>query len=164
MNSRLTGLPPIIDTRAHTLILGSFPSEASLAAQQYYAHKQNHFWRILGDLIRQPLADMDYAKRCLAVRAAGIAIWDVYAQCEREGSSDSAIRSSVANDFSRLEKLAPRLRRVCFNGKTAARFQRQLAEMGYAINVLPSTSPAYTLPYENKLIWWRMALSDAAKR
>ena len=61
------------------LILGSFPSTASLAAQQYYAHPQNQFWRVLGAVIGQPLRDMDYPARIAAVQAAGIAIWDVYA-------------------------------------------------------------------------------------
>jgi hypoxanthine-DNA glycosylase len=47
----LQGLAPVIDKRARVLILGSFPSTASLVAQQYYAHPQNQFWRILGAVI-----------------------------------------------------------------------------------------------------------------
>ena len=109
---RLHGLPPIVDARAEVLILGSFPSTASLAAGQYYAHRQNQFWRILGEVISQPLSAMDYAARQDAVKAAGIAIWDVYASCEREGSLDTAIRDGVPNDFARLKKSAPALRRM----------------------------------------------------
>jgi TDG/mug DNA glycosylase family protein len=78
------------------LVLGSFPSTASLVAQQYYAHPQNQFWRILGAVIEQPLKEMDYAARIAAVQAAGIAIWDVFATCERAGSLDSAIREARA--------------------------------------------------------------------
>ena len=100
--TQLRGLAPIIAERAEVLILGSFPSEASLAAQQYYAHKQNYFWRILGAILNQPLAEMDYAARQQAVMAAGIAIWDVYAACERQGSLDSAIRKGSPNDLSAL--------------------------------------------------------------
>jgi len=40
-------LPPLISSRTRLLILGSFPSVASLAARQYYGHPQNQFWRIL---------------------------------------------------------------------------------------------------------------------
>lgn len=103
MSARLSGLPPVIDRRARVLILGSFPSAASLAAQQYYAHPRNQFWRMLGAVIGQPLKDMPYAARLAAAQAAGIAIWDIYASCERAGSLDSAIRNSVANDFAALK-------------------------------------------------------------
>lgn len=155
--STLYGLAPVIDTRARTLILGSFPSAASLAAGQYYAHRQNQFWRIVGALINQPLYEMDYASRWPHVQAAGIAVWDVYATCEREGSLDSDIRMGVPNDFAQLKTLAPKLERVCFNGQTAGRFQRLLTGMGYAVLVLPSTSPAYTLNFDSKLARWRAA-------
>ncbi len=98
----LRGLPPIMDERARVLILGSFPSAASLTARQYYAHKQNQFWKILGAILEQPLHEMDYAAKQAAVKDAGIAIWDVYAACERAGSLDSAIRNAVPNDFAKL--------------------------------------------------------------
>ena len=156
--SRLRGLAPVIDARARVLILGSFPSAASLAAQQYYGHRQNQFWPILGAVLGLPLAELDYATRRQQVMAAGIAIWDVYRGCQRQGSLDSAIRSAVANDFRRLRRLAPQLLRVCFNGQTAGRYARQLADLGYETTVLPSTSPAYTLPIERKLAAWRDAL------
>ncbi len=90
---RLQGLPPLMDARSRVLILGSFPSAASLAAQQYYAHKQNQFWKILGVLLELPLPEMDYAERQAAVLAAGVGIWDVFAACTREGSLDAAIRA-----------------------------------------------------------------------
>lgn len=156
--TQLRGLPPILDAQARVLILGSFPSPASLAARQYYAHRQNQFWRILAALLEQPLAEMDYPARQAAVKAAGIAIWDVYGACERPGSLDSAIRNGVANDFAALKKSAVAIRRVCFNGQTAGRFAPQLAALGYETVVLPSTSPAYTLPFAEKLARWRGAL------
>ena len=157
--STLYGLPPRIDARAHTLILGSFPSEASLKAQQYYAHRQNQFWRIVGALIGQPLYEMEYESRWPHVQAAGIAVWDVYATCEREGSLDSDIRLGVSNDFARLKALAPDLKRICFNGQTAGKFQRLLTGLGYEVVVLPSTSPAYTLSFDKKLERWRALLA-----
>lgn len=159
---RLHGLPPVIDERARVLILGSFPSAASLAAQQYYAHPQNQFWRILGDIIGRPLRAMAYAERLAAVREAGIGIWDIYASCAREGSLDSAIRDAVPNDLAGLRKSALALRRVCFNGRTAARRVREVAAQGFEVVVLPSTSPAHAgMRVEEKLARWREGLGLA---
>ncbi|WIM05755.1 MAG: DNA-deoxyinosine glycosylase [Candidatus Nitricoxidivorans perseverans] len=156
----LRGLPPIIDERARVLILGSFPSEASLAARQYYAHRQNQFWKILGAALDRPLTEMDYAAKQAAVRAAGVAIWDVYATCERAGSLDSAIRNAVPNDFGPLRKSTPRLSRICFNGGTAGRFARILAPLGIETLILPSTSPANARwSFERKLAAWREGLA-----
>lgn len=155
----LRGLPPILDGQARVLILGSFPSAASLAAQQYYAYRQNQLWRILGALVDAPLATMDYVERQSVAKAAGVAIWDVFAACEKSGSLDSAIRDGVANDFSKLRKLAPQLRRVCFNGKAAGRFVKKLASLGYETRILPSTSPAYTLAFAVKLEQWRAGMA-----
>jgi hypoxanthine-DNA glycosylase len=156
--TRLAGLPPIIDERARVLILGSFPSEASLAAQQYYAHPQNQFWRVLATVLERPLLEMDYAAKQAAVKLAGIAIWDVYRGCQREGSLDADIRGAVPNDLGKLRKIAPNLARACLNGKTAGRFALRLAAQGFETVVLPSTSPAYTLSFAAKLEAWRKAL------
>ena len=60
----MTGLAPVIDKRARVLILGSFPSTASLAAQQYYAHPQNHFWKILQALWPGHPLPGPYPQRC----------------------------------------------------------------------------------------------------
>jgi hypoxanthine-DNA glycosylase len=162
----LRGLAPIIDERARVLILGSFPSEASLAARQYYAHKQNQFWKILGAITEQPLFESDYATRQQMVLEAGIAIWDVYAECERAGSLDSAIRNGQPNDFAKLKKSAlagrQQLPRVCFNGQAAGRFAPTLTTLGFETRILPSTSPANAgWSFERKLAAWREGLATA---
>lgn len=153
----LAGLPPILDAEVETLILGSFPSPASLAAGQYYAHRQNQFWRLMGALLQEPLADLDYAEKQRSLLQHRIGVWDVYRSCVREGALDSAIRLAEANDFSRLESQTPRLRRVVFNGKTSGRFEAMFRERGYDTRVLPSTSPAYTLAFDEKVDRWRTA-------
>ena len=141
------------------LILGSFPSTASLAVQQYYAHPQNQFWRVLGAVIDQPLKELDYPQRISAVQAAGIAIWDVFASCERAGSLDSAIQNAVPNPLAALRKSAPALRRICFNGRMAARRIAEVEAQGYEVILLPSTSPAHAgMRFEEKLARWRGAL------
>ena len=140
---------------ARVLILGSFPSEASLAAQQYYAHPRNHFWPILGEVLHEPLARLPYAERLSRVKAHRVAIWDTIIECERSGSLDAAIRNAEQGEIHRVRRIARGLRAVCFNGKTAARARSAWAHAGYATLVMPSTSPAYTLPIGEKLDAWR---------
>jgi hypoxanthine-DNA glycosylase len=157
--SILRGFPPIIDRRTETLILGSFPSEASLAAGQYYAHPRNQFWRLLGELLGEPLADLDYGRRPARLLAHRVGLWDVIDACRRPGSLDADIREARANDFAALRDLAPRLRRVLFNGGTAGRYARRFAAAGFATAVLPSSSPAHAgRSYAQKLALWRAAL------
>ena len=146
------------------LILGSFPSEASLAAAQYYAHPQNQFWRILGAVLAEPLAELPYAERLPHVLRHGVGIWDVLGACDRAGSLDSAIRNAHANDFASLRTRAPRLVHVLFNGQAAGRFERDFAQAGFVTAVLPSTSPAHAArSYAQKLRLWRTALRRALR-
>lgn len=155
MKAAARGLAPIIDARVETLILGSFPGVVSLGKAQYYAHPQNQFWRLLGAVLDEPLPAMDYAARTRGLLAHRIGLWDVIGRCVRDGSLDAAIRDACHNDLSQVTRVATRLRRVCFNGKTAARRAAELAALGYETVVLPSSSPAYTLPFESKLVAWR---------
>jgi len=157
------GFPPIIDRDTETLILGSFPSEASLAARQYYAHPRNQFWRLLGTLLGEPLAELAYAERGARVLAHRVGIWDVLGACRRPGSLDADISAAQPNDFALLRRRAPALRRVLFNGGAAGRFAAQFAAAGFATAVLPSSSPAHAArSYEQKLVHWRAAFSAAA--
>lgn len=158
----LTGLPPIIDAGVETLILGSFPSPVSLAVRQYYAHRQNQFWRVLEALFGEPLVSLEYAEKQGRLLDHGVGVWDVYRRCSRVGALDSAIHQAEPNDFEQLKTIAPKLQRVCFNGKTSAKFERWFGDQSYVTCVLPSTSPAYTLTFERKLELWRQALSSKA--
>src|ERR1700730_15132791 len=118
----LLGFPPVAARDTHTLILGSFPGVAPLEATQYYAHPRNQFWRLLGAVLDEPLHELPYAARLERVLEHGIGVWDVLAACYREGSLDVAIRHAQPNDFASLRAHAPRLAKVCFNGKSAGRF------------------------------------------
>lgn len=142
----MAGLAPLGDTRAQTLILGSFPSEASLAACQYYGHPRNHFWRLVGGVIGEPLHEMTYTRRVERLRAHRIGVWDVIAHCEREGSLDSAIRAEVANDLAGLLRRWRQVTRIAFNGGKAATYRKRVAIIPEAARcellVLPSSSPA----------------------
>jgi hypoxanthine-DNA glycosylase len=156
----LRGFPPVVAESTHTLILGSFPGEASLAAAQYYAHPRNQFWRLLGAVIGEPLQEFDYPTRLEHVLKHGIGVWDVLAACTREGSLDVAIRNATPNDFASFREYAPQLKKVCFNGKTAGRFAPVIAEAGCQTLVLPSSSPANAmLSFDQKLRLWREILT-----
>ena len=156
-NDRLIGLPPIIDADVTTLVLGSFPSPASLAAGQYYAHRQNQFWRVMADVLGEPFLELDYADKQRCLLRHGVGVWDIYHTCQREGALDAAIKAAEPNDFSQLVAVAPRLRRVCFNGQTAGRLASWFVGLGYETRILPSTSPAYTLVFSSKVARWREA-------
>lgn len=137
------------------------PGKASLAAQRYYAYGQNCFWRIMGDLLGAG-PELPYELRLEKLRASGIALWDVIAACQREGSLDADIVGATVrtNDFSGFFAGHPAIRQVFFNGAAAeAAFRRRVLSglNGQALRLqrLPSTSPAHAaLPYAKKLAAW----------
>lgn len=152
----LSGLPPILNDTVHTLILGSFPGEASLQAQRYYAHPRNQFWKLLGAVLGEPLAELSYEDRLQRMLARQVGLWDALGGCERRGSLDAAIRRPQANDHLLLRELCPQLRRVCFNGKAAGRYAPLYTAAGFETVVLPSSSPANAqLSFSAKLALWQ---------
>ncbi|HEV2607584.1 MAG TPA: DNA-deoxyinosine glycosylase [Xanthomonadaceae bacterium] len=165
-SARINGFPPIEHQSARILILGSMPGEASLRAGQYYAHPQNSFWRILGEIFGAA-HDASYADRLRMLKSNGIALWDVLASCVREGSLDAAIAPGtlVANDFASFFQKHRRIERVLFNGaKAEACFRRHVVPSleSRAIRYvrLPSTSPANaSIAYAKKIAAWRDALA-----
>ena len=161
--ARKHGLAPVLGRDARVLILGSFPGEASLAAQQYYAHPRNHFWSLVGAIVGESLAAMPYRTRLAALRRHRIGLWDVIVACERRGSLDGAIRNAEHGEIIRVQRAASRLALVCFNGKTAARAEPAWRDAGYATLILPSSSPAYTRPLDEKLAHWR-AMAEFLQR
>ena len=164
---RVRSFPPIENAGASVLILGSMPGGASLAANQYYAHPQNLFWPLMGELLGAG-PGLTYAARTRLLRSNGIALWDVLESCVREGSLDSAIEEAtiVVNDFAAFYRKHPRIGRVFFNGaKAQAAYRRyvvaSVAEVGRAREYvrLPSTSPAHAaMSLERKLEAWKAVL------
>ena len=156
LTQRLRGLAPVCSPEARLLVLGSFPGEASLRAQHYYGHPRNQFWPLLAALWGQDLPAMAYAQRIAVAKAHGLAIWDVYASCEREGSLDSAIRTAEPNDLASLVRSLPRLEAIAHNGGESARSMKITQALGLPVYKLPSTSPANaSWSFERKLASWR---------
>lgn len=159
---RIRSFAPIAGRGARLLILGSMPGVASLAANQYYAHPQNQFWKIVEALFGIDRG-ADYAVRVRALKANGVAVWDVLHSCVREGSLDNRIEDEAANDFRAFFRAHPAIHRVYFNGaKAEASYRRHVLpgiDRPLRYRRLPSTSPAHAaLPYARKLAAWRAIL------
>lgn len=160
---RLCSFPPIEDTRAKVLILGSMPGKESLRAGQYYAHRRNAFWPIMGELLGADPA-LPYESRIRLLKSAGIAVWDVLASCTRVSSLDSDIEEAHANDFESFFLTHPGITHVFFNGAMAEKYFRTLVLRLLEPRLLryqrlPSTSPAHAaISYKQKLDAWKVVI------
>ena len=159
------GLAPIAQPNCRILLLGSMPSEKSLDKQEYYGHPRNGFWHIMQTFTGVE-ATAPYHDRIAGLQNAGIALWDVIASCHREGSLDSNINNAVLNPLVDFILEHPQLRFIGLNGgKAFTLFQRHLIKPKHLPQhikhaALPSTSPAYTLPLENKIQQWQSHLAS----
>jgi len=158
-SARKRCFPPVVDARTRLLVLGSLPGEQSLAQQQYYGNRQNRFWMLMSEVTGVDLVPLAYAQRLEALLERRVGLWDVVAEAHRPGSLDSAIRDRDDNDLLALVASLPELTTIAFNGGTAARLGLKVLgaqAAAYTIVALPSSSPAYTLAYGDKLAQWRV--------
>ncbi len=148
-------MAPAGAARPLLLVLGSLPGEASLRAQRYYAHPQNQFWRLLGSALGEPLQDLAYDERLARLAARKVGLWDVVGEARRTGSLDGALRAISTNPLPDFIARQPQLAAVAFNGTTAAKLGRRiLAASEVTLIDLPSSSPAYTIPFADKALRW----------
>ena len=168
-DKRITALdrcfPPVAQRDATVLILGSLPGRKSLEMQQYYAHPQNAFWKIIAPMFGAE-SSLPYTRRLKILTANRIALWDVLAAAERPGSLDSSIvhaLGGLANDFAEFFRAHPRIRRVYFNGRKAEGLyppsciaRARPGVRGIVYECLPSTSPAHAgMTFAKKLDRWK---------
>jgi len=156
MHAFCASFPPIADENSRVLVLGSMPGAASLAANEYYAHPRNALWPILFALWELPPREA-YAEKVSHALSHWVAIWDVAKTCYRKASSDASIQDVTINDFDALFLRCPKIHTIFFNGKLAeSLFSRYALEAASsrARVLLPSTSPAYTMPLEQKTAAW----------
>lgn len=135
-------IPPLFNENSKTLILGSFPSVKSREAAFFYGHPQNRFWSVLAMVYGVPKPETVEEKKKL-VLDNNLALWDVIAQCEIVGSSDSSISDVTANDLSVIINNS-KVDRIFVNGKTAEKYYKKYTypKTGITAVCLPSTSPA----------------------
>jgi len=152
---------PVFAPQARVMIVGSMPSVKSLADGEYYAHPRNAFWPIMFDIFGvEPTRD--YGAKKAMIRENDLALWDVAEACEREGSLDSNMRDITYNDFASLFEKCPHIHTVLCNGGTAhTLFAKSGNARGKTVIRMPSTSPAYTMPYQKKLAIWKETLLSA---
>jgi double-stranded uracil-DNA glycosylase len=133
---------PVWNSTSRALVLGTFPSVQSRANAFYYGHPQNRFWRVTAALFNELTPQTIQDKQAMLLKH-GVALWDVLASCDINGSADGSIRNATPNDIGQLLHDAP-ITRVFANGQTAATLYRKYVEpaCGMPIVTLPSTSPA----------------------
>src|ERR1700685_3510465 len=128
---RKSGLTPVIDYKTEVLILGTLPSDVSLAKGQYYSNPTNDFWKLIGQVLSQNVVALSYERRVKTLKDHGIGLWDIYHHCVRQGSMDKDITEPELNDFDTLKTACPQLALVCFNGQKAGQSQELLRRLGY---------------------------------
>jgi len=94
-------LLPIIEKSSRILILGTMPGEQSIAKQQYYGNPSNQFWKILFTIFNEDFS-LSYEDRKALLSKHKIALWNVLASCQRQGSSDAKIIEEVPNDLDKF--------------------------------------------------------------
>ena len=156
----LHSIPPVYEPSSRILLLGSFPSVRSREDQFFYAHPQNRFWRVLASVFSKPVPSSKDEK--LALLSYGhIALWDVVARCDIQGSQDSSIRNVKANDLTDILEICA-IEKIYVNGRTAEKLYQKYMfpvtnrEAGY----LPSTSPANaSISFDGLVRAWSCLLS-----
>ena len=110
-------LEPIFDERSRVLVLGTMPSPKSREVGFYYGHPQNRFWRVMAALLSADVPQTVEEKRAFLL-ANHIALWDVIAECDIAGSSDSSIKNVVPAELSVIFDHA-QIRTIYANGAKA---------------------------------------------
>ncbi|HWQ65543.1 MAG TPA: DNA-deoxyinosine glycosylase [Methanospirillum sp.] len=155
------GLAPCIGPACRVLILGSYPSVISLTRGQYYGNPRNGFWQIIGAVLGIS-PTLPYEERIARLIDQGAGLSDIYAGCHRSGSADATITSGIFTRFPDLITLAPGIRIIFLNGRTAqAGWKRYCSSDECTPHIrdlpaeyLPSSSPAHTMPLADKMRVW----------
>ncbi len=158
-------IPPLFDAESRILILGSFPSVKSREGQFFYHHPQNRYWKVMAAILSCEIPVTIEEKKKM-ILSHHIAMWDVIASCEIDGSSDSSIRNVVPNDIGRL-LAETKIEKIYTNGLTAHKYYHKYIEKQIKITdvTLPSTSPANAVwPLERLIQAWQPIVAELKTR
>lgn len=151
---------PVINKKSQILILGSIPGGESIRLKQYYASKNNRFWKIIYAIYNLE-QEQSYEQKIRFISEKGIALWDVIKACERTGSLDSDIKNPTLNDFTGLFNKYPNIQLILFNGEKLYNWFKKNLKTNIKQKKLPSTSSSnshYT--HEYKLKEWEKAIYE----
>ena len=147
--SKFHGFEPVFDSNSRVLILGSFPSVKSRATDFYYRNAQNRFWSTLCEAFGEQTVTTVQEKKRLCL-SCGVALWDIVASCEIQGSMDANITDYTLVDLSRILDVC-NIQKILCNGATAYKFTKSVYNGEVPLYKLSSTSPAN--PRFNKDEW-----------
>lgn len=150
-------LPPLINNSSRILILGTMPGDQSIAKQEYYGNKGNHFWRIMYTIFNEDYS-LNYDDRKDLLKSHKVALWNVLANCIRIGSSDSKIKHEKVNDFENFHLQYPDIKYIFFESKSAAKYYQKYVKTKAYISyfIMPSTSGLNAgIPLSEKIDSWR---------
>lgn len=156
-------IDPFFDENSRVLILGSFPSVKSRESGFFYGHPQNRFWKVLAAVFSEEAVPISICEKKSFLLRHGIALFDVIASCDIDGSSDTSIRNVVPNDITQITSMCD-IKSIFVNGKTAERLYKKhiFSQTGRMAQYLPSTSPANAAMSLEKLIdAWNIILLDS---
>ncbi len=154
-------IPPVYNSESKILILGSFPSVKSREVGFFYGHKQNRFWKVLAEIFSDSIPESIDEKKTFLLKN-NIALWDVIASCDIEGSSDSSIKNVKINDLNIILNNS-KISEIFTNGKKAYDLYEKYLRSKTGINAfsLPSTSPANAAwSFEKLVVEWRKNIAE----
>ena len=91
----------MFDAESRVLLLGTMPSPKSREVGFYYGNPQNRFWKVIAAVLDAEVPQTIPEKKQLLL-THHIALWDVIAECDIKGSSDSSIRNVIPNDIPKI--------------------------------------------------------------
>ena len=135
------------------------PGVKSLEKQEYYAHHQNQFWKIIFLLFHEEFS-LDYSFKINVLEKNKIALWDVIESCERKGSADTEIKNESANEIPNILRQLPHIQAIFCNGQKSYKNLQKILGKDFEIPIylLPSTSPLHTISLERKYQEWKKIL------
>lgn len=144
-------LKPIYNENSKILILGSMPSVLSRKNNFYYANPTNRFWQIMETIFSSNLNSNQ--EKIDFLYKNSIALWDVIASCEINGSSDSSIKNVKVNNINKIIK-ETNIKTIFVTGKTALKYYNKYIypKTKKEAIYLPSPSSANASFSLNKLV------------
>lgn len=150
---QIYSFPAISNPNSKILILGTMPGNDSLKMNQYYAHPKNAFWKIMFAIFDHPYST-DYTIKKKLLLSNQIALWDVLKVCKRRGSLDVNIIEEKANNFNAFFEKHAHINHLFFNGQQSYNYFLKNQQSAIPFTKLPSTSPAHTMSFTEKLKAW----------